>query len=343
MSSSRKRSHEEDKPLAKKPKVSHYGLYNQGATCYLNSVLQVLSMAPELHDRLDSKSRTTDKDLRQVFETMKVGTCGTENITQSLGIENVYQQRDAAECLELILSKVSPQASKVFEGQLTYVTKCSKGHIINEETNPFWTLPLSLNDSYDATYSVKRGFEMVFQTKSYSGDNMVYCNECERQAEATSGCDMETFPQNLILLLKRFEFDFSTMSYFKSDCCVDVPYALQKKDKTYTLYGMVNHYGSLRGGHYTATILSDEDKTWYEFNDAHVDKVEEQPSAQTKTSSSAYLLVYRESLKDGGFSPPDKHLPKRRKCPKWLPISAGVFAIVMGCFAIHFFIKRRTS
>ncbi|XP_063751830.1 ubiquitin carboxyl-terminal hydrolase 47-like isoform X5 [Eleginops maclovinus] len=300
MSSSRKRSHEEDKPLAKKPKVSHYGLYNQGATCYLNSVLQVLSMAPELHDRLDSKSRTTDKDLRQVFETMKVGTCGTENITQSLGIENVYQQRDAAECLELILSKVSPQASKVFEGQLTYVTKCSKGHIINEETNPFWTLPLSLNDSYDATYSVKRGFEMVFQTKSYSGDNMVYCNECERQAEATS-------------------------------------------DKTYTLYGMVNHYGSLRGGHYTATILSDEDKTWYEFNDAHVDKVEEQPSAQTKTSSSAYLLVYRESLKDGGFSPPDKHLPKRRKCPKWLPISAGVFAIVMGCFAIHFFIKRRTS
>ncbi|XP_010774060.1 ubiquitin carboxyl-terminal hydrolase 47-like [Notothenia coriiceps] len=65
---------------------------------------------------------------------------------------------------------------------------------------------------------------------------------------------------------------------------------------------MVNHYGSLRGGHYTATLLSNEDETWYEFNDDTVNKVEEQPFAKTGTysSSSAYLLVYRESLKDEG-------------------------------------------
>ena len=30
--------------------------------------------------------------------------------------------------------------------------------------------------------------------------------------------------------------------------------------------------GSIRGGHYTATVLS-EDNTWYEFDDAHVRKV----------------------------------------------------------------------
>lgn len=30
------------------------------------------------------------------------------------------------------------------------------------------------------------GFEKIFQTKSYSGDNMVYCGECEKKTEATT-------------------------------------------------------------------------------------------------------------------------------------------------------------
>lgn len=35
----------------------HYGLQNQGSTCYLNSVLQVLYMTPEIHNRLDTAAR----------------------------------------------------------------------------------------------------------------------------------------------------------------------------------------------------------------------------------------------------------------------------------------------
>lgn len=31
--------------------------------------------------------------------------------------------------------------------------------------------------------------------------------------------------------------------------------------------------GSLRGGHYTATVRSNEDKTWYELDDSVVRKV----------------------------------------------------------------------
>ena len=103
----------------------------------------------------------------------------------------VNEQRDAAECLEMILHNISPQASevssqknyhvivkrqmrmmcddrhcygKVFKGKMTHITKCPEGHIINEETNPFWTLPLSLKDTSDTTYSVvsRQSSEFLF-------------------------------------------------------------------------------------------------------------------------------------------------------------------------------------
>ncbi|XP_070785922.1 ubiquitin carboxyl-terminal hydrolase 47-like [Enoplosus armatus] len=291
------RAAERKKQKVTQPQKLHHGLYNQGATCYLNSVLQVLFTTTEIHDRLHPKSQVTNQELRNIFEKLEQRTCGTENLTRSLDIKNVNEQRDAAECLELILRKISPRASEVFLGELRYTTKCSKGHSINEETNPFWTLPLSLKDAHDTTLCVQRGLESIFQTKSFRGDNMVYCNECKKKTEATSGCEMVKSPQILTLLLKRFDFDYDTMSHVKSNCYVDVPHALQIKNKTYKLYGMVNHMGSLRGGHYTATVLSNEDQTWYEFDDAHVKKVKEQPFAKSGTynSSTAYLLVYRAS------------------------------------------------
>ncbi|XP_029310883.1 ubiquitin carboxyl-terminal hydrolase 21-like isoform X2 [Cottoperca gobio] len=288
----RKRHPGEEKAEAEKKKklkvTQHqghpHGLYNQGATCYLNSVLQVLFMTTEIHGRLDAESQTTDRELRKVFEQLEEAPCETKNFTRSFEIENVYQQRDAAECLELILHRVSPKVSEVFQGQLTHTTTCSEGHSINEETNSFWTLPLSLKDAHDApyTYSVESGFKMIFQTKSFSEDNLVYCNGCQKKTGATSGCEMEKHPQILTLLVKRFDLDPVTMSHVKSNRCVDVPRALQSKNKEYKLYGMVNHVGSLRGGHYTATILSKEDDTWYEFNDVHVNKFQHRISARVQ-------------------------------------------------------------
>ncbi|XP_059211237.1 ubiquitin carboxyl-terminal hydrolase 47-like isoform X2 [Centropristis striata] len=262
---------------------SHHGLYNQGATCYLNSILQVLYMTPEFNSRLKKKS-PADRELRKIFEGLKEKTYRIENITGLLEMtEDVYQQRDAAECLEMILRKVSPKASEVFEGRLRCTTKCSQGHIIIEETNPFRTLSLSLNDTQDKTYDVESSFQDL------KGNN-VYCKECQKKTDATKECEMVEDPQILALLLKRFDIDYNTMSYVKSDCKVNVPHTLKTKNKRYSLYGMVNHMGSLSGGHYTATILSDEDQTWYEFDDDRVREVKKPPHS----SQTAYLLVYRD-------------------------------------------------
>lgn len=51
----------------------------------------------------------------------------------------------------------------------------------------------------------------------------------------------------------------------------------EKKPVLYDLYGVVNHYGSLQGGHYTAFCQNFLNKKyflfyfrWYEFNDSRV-------------------------------------------------------------------------
>ncbi|XP_029943774.1 ubiquitin carboxyl-terminal hydrolase 12-like isoform X2 [Salarias fasciatus] len=247
-------------------------LINQGATCYLSSILQVLFMTPEIHHRLNP-SNTLDQQLELTFNNLKEGSCGTENITDSLGIKNVYQQRDAAECLERILNEVSPEASQVFKGQLKDTTRCSNGHMIIEETSPFFTLPLSLQGGHEAPCSLKTSFSEFFLRTEHTGDDMVYCTECSRKTEGSSGYEMVDFPQIMTLLLKRFYFDFNTMSDMKSNCCVEVPFKIQAMNKSYTLYGMVNHMGSLGGGHYTATVWSRENNTWYHCDDAQVTEV----------------------------------------------------------------------
>ena len=38
----------------------------------------------------------------------------------------------------------------------------------------------------------------------------------------------------------------------------------------YDLFGVVNHFGSLNGGHYTATCKNSIDNNWYYFNDSSV-------------------------------------------------------------------------
>ncbi|XP_021433570.2 ubiquitin carboxyl-terminal hydrolase 47 isoform X2 [Oncorhynchus mykiss] len=282
------------------PGPEHHGLYNQGATCYLNSVLQVLFMTKEFREAVESnrppqEEDTVDLQLKKLFTTLREIETNTKGISSILGIDDVYMQCDAAEYFEKILGMVNPEVSKIFKGQLRHITTCLGKHVMSDGFGPFWTLPLSIADPSDSykTYSVKDGFKEFFKSTSVTGENQMYCDECEKKLDATIECKMEYHPEILTLLLKRFEFDYYSMSYVKINCCVDVPHTLQTEKCEYELYAIVDHFGSLGCGHYTAKIKSFEDHNWYEFNDSYVTKV--QPAPLIDSSWSAYLLVYRKS------------------------------------------------
>jgi len=107
-------------------------------------------------------------------------------------------------------------------------------------------------------------------------------------------------PSLLIIHLKRFSL--YNDRWMKSNRLVQFPIAgldpsswlveSPEEPVTYDLYGCVNHYGRLGGGHYTAYIMNKDNNKWYSFDDSSVKEVEDINSI---ISPSGYLLFYKRT------------------------------------------------
>lgn len=249
-----------------------HGLISPGLTCYLNSVLQVLFMTEEFRDRIKSNSQDApmlDLQLKDLFTSLERKRTRTHDIAKILGINNVYEQRDAAEYFEKILRVISPKASKIFKGQLNHMTKCYECQNRSDAPGFFWILPLSIKDPHQ-TYRVDNGLEDFFCIEKVDGENKMHCAKCDKKQDAIIMCEMMQLPDVLTLLLKRFHYDYELKRNVKLNCEAEVPLILESKGFTYDLYAMVKHYGNLSGGHYVAHINSVQTKEWYCFDDERV-------------------------------------------------------------------------
>ncbi|KAM4565052.1 uncharacterized protein V3H82_014157 [Fundulus diaphanus] len=289
-----------DHPAGKR----YHGLKNQGATCYLNSVLQVLYMTKDFREAVSHSPKLEpgfiDLRLHSIFNALTNKTATTQEITNHLGIKKVNEQQDAAECFDKILSCCSSKASGIFKGELTHKNKCSQCERETKTISPFWSLPLTLSDK--KYYCVSDGIQKYFQESKICGENQLYCCQCHGKTDSSIKLDMHHHPDVLTLLLKRFKFDYQAMDYVKIKCHVKIPEnlkipAVEDESQTYRLYAFVEHSGELRSGHYTARIRPQDDDTWYTFNDSTVTSGDYQlyQLDEGETSQGAYLLFYRKT------------------------------------------------
>ncbi|XP_027144152.1 ubiquitin carboxyl-terminal hydrolase 19 isoform X2 [Larimichthys crocea] len=135
-----------------------------------------------------------------------------------------------------------------------------------------------------------------------------YCPKCQQHREASKQLLLWRLPNVLIIQLKRFSFrsfiwrdkindmvDFPVRNLDLSNFCIGQKDEMQQPP-IYDLYAVINHYGGMIGGHYTAYARLPSDKNsqrsdvgWRLFDDSTVTMVEE---SQVVTRY-AYVLFYR--------------------------------------------------
>ena len=163
----------------------------------------------------------------------------------------------------------------------------SNFQLCKEIDNQIISENLPIIDKEEKYQSIKDCFDLFFEEENL--EDPLYCHKCQGPEDFSKRYSINRLPYVLILSLKRFKFNQN--SNFKLRQMITYPlYDLELVDgnnkKIYDLYGVVNHYGNLRSGHYTAIVK--KNKEWYLCNDSKVNKIEE----NKVMNANAYILFY---------------------------------------------------
>ena len=131
-------------------------------------------------------------------------------------------------------------------------------------------------DTGEESVTLDECFEQYVLPAIMTGDNMMFCNNCQQLSATSYTTKIYTSPEILILILNRGKGnEFKIKINFEQIISID-KYVEQKESSElkYKLYGVLTHLGSSdMNGHFVAFCFSIIDNVWYKFNDGLVDQV----------------------------------------------------------------------
>ena len=281
------------------------GLKNQGATCYMNSLLQTLYHVPYFRKAVYHMP-TTEADemhdsiplaLQALFYKLQYaeGSVATKDLTRSFGWDayDSFLQHDVQELNRVLCenleekmkgTSVEGTIQKLFEGHTVNYIECVNVDFKSERKEAYLDLQLDVKGCKD----VYASFDKYVETENLDGDNK-YRAEGHGLQDAKKGVLFTKFPPVLQLQLKRFEYDFQRDAMVKINDRYEFPerldldagdgkYLSPDADRgvrnVYVLHSVLVHSGGVNGGHYYAFIRPNLTGQWFKFDDERVTKEE---------------------------------------------------------------------
>ncbi|CAN4114471.1 unnamed protein product [Withania somnifera] len=279
------------------------GLKNQGATCYMNSLLQTLYHIPYFRKAVyhmpttenDNPSGSIPLALQSLFYKLQYSdtSVATKELTKSFGWDSYdsFMQHDVQELNRVLCEKLEDKMKgtvvegtiqKLFEGHHMNYIECINVDYRSTRKESFYDLQLDVKGCRD----VYASFDKYVEVERLEGDNKYHAEKYGLQ-DARKGVLFVDFPPVLQLQLKRFEYDFSRDTMVKINDRYEFPlqldldiengkYLSPDADRSirnlYTLHGVLVHSGGVHGGHYYAYIRPTLSDQWFKFDDERVTK-----------------------------------------------------------------------
>ena len=293
----RQQAHEESRDY--RALTGYVGLRNQGATCYMNSLLQALYHTTAFARAVflvptekDEPTKSVALALQRVFFNLKYAkqAVSTKELTQSFGWDKgeSFYQHDVQELSRVLIDNLESKMrgtpaegmlARLLSGSFEHRIHCTKVKFDSTRQEPFYDVSLDIGGCKDLYESLDR----YTQAETLDGDNKYDAGELGRQP-AEKSCKFYALPPVLHMQLKRWVYDVEKDASVKLNSRFEFPLTLDLQrymaadapsapPSIYQLHAVLIHSGGAGGGHYYLYMRPTPRNKWYRFNDSVVEAV----------------------------------------------------------------------